>query len=87
MEKIKESNSAHDQAYYFHSELVLKCDQLIPEKKRKTSSDDQPWFTERLKTLNKKKKLEYHKNKKSAKWTNLNKKYKKRNSAGQITLF
>ena len=43
-----------------------------------TSSDDQPWYTEKLKTLNKKKKQEYHKNQKSLKWRTLNQKYKKK---------
>ena len=75
--KIKESNNAHEQAHYFHTELLNTCNQIIPEKTRKVSSDDQPWFTERLQRLNKKKKIEYHKNRRSEKWMKLNNKYKK----------
>ena len=64
-QSIIESTSAHEQAHLFHSQLVKKCDQIIPEKKKIISSDDQPWYTERLKKLNKKKKQEYHKKRKS----------------------
>ena len=72
-----ESKSAHEQAQIFHSQLVQKCNEIIPEKTRVISSDDQPWYTERLKLLNKKKKQEYHINRKSVKWMKLNHKYKK----------
>ena len=54
--KIKESKSAHEQAHYFHTELFSTCDTIIPEKTRRVSSDDQPWYTERFRRLNKKKK-------------------------------
>ena len=77
-QKLRESNSAHEQAHLFHSQLVKICNNIIPEKNRIISSDDQPWYTERLKVLNKKKKKEFHKNRKSLKWRRLNKKYKKR---------
>lgn len=70
---IRESNSAH----YFHTELLATCNKIIPEKTRNISSYDQPWFMERLKRLNKKNKLEYHKNRKSERWMKLHNKYKK----------
>ena len=86
-QNIKESSNAHEQAFLFHSHIVDICNKVIPEKTRSISSDDQPWYTEKLKTLNKKKKLEYHKNRKSIKWRNLNKKYKKRVSNSKLSFY
>ena len=37
-------------------------------RKKMISSDDQPWFTEILKKLTNKKKLEYHTNRRAVKW-------------------
>ena len=66
-QKLRESNSAHEQAHLFHSQLVKICNNIIPEKNQIISSDDQLWYTERLKVLNEKKKKEFHKNQKSLK--------------------
>ena len=43
---------------------------------RKISSDDQPFCTENLKRLKRLKSGEYHKNRRSVKWRDINKKYK-----------
>ena len=45
--------------------------------KRKISSDDQPFFTDKMKKLKKQKSREYRENRKSPKWKELNNKFKK----------
>ena len=73
----KESESAHKMAKDLHDEIVLSSEKYVPEKTRTISSDDQPWFSEKMKKLSKKKKQEFQKNRKSPKWMRLNLKYKK----------
>ena len=55
-QKMKDLENTHEQAQYLHSLLVNKFNEIIPEKSRTISSDDQPWYTEKLKHMNKEKK-------------------------------
>ena len=73
---IYEADSAHDKAQLLQTLLFDKFEELFPEKTRKVSSDDQPWISHKLKTLDRKRKREYHKHRKSEKWSNLNKEFK-----------
>ena len=51
--------------------LMSKCDEFFPEKVRTISSRDQPFFTNKLKQLRRRKSREYHKHRKSLKWEKL----------------
>ena len=57
------------------SMVYSKVEQFLPLKNRKIAVDDQPWYTEELKNLKRKKSREYSKNRKSEKYLMLNKKY------------
>ena len=46
--------------------------EIFPLKRFKICPDDQPWFSKSLKTLDKRRKREFHKNQKSEKWEELN---------------
>ena len=55
-----------------------KVDEFSPEVTRKISSDDEPWMTIQLKNLVRKKKREFHKNRRSTKFCYLQKKFKRK---------
>ena len=59
-----------------HNMILDKLEEVCPEKTRKISSDDQPFFSEQLKRLHRKKRREYNKNRKSAKYLRLKKIFK-----------
>ena len=47
------------------------------KKTLKVSNDDQPWITQKLKKLDRHRKREYHKHRRSSKWKDLDKQFKK----------
>ena len=49
---------------------------IAPEKSRNIASDDKPWFTEPLKTLDKKRRREFNKNRRSERYFRLQKEFK-----------
>ena len=69
--------SAHEKAFVFQTSLLEKFYLFFPEKTRKISSDDQPWITEKLKKLDRRRKRIYHKHRKSDKWLYFDKLFKK----------
>ena len=70
--------SAHDKAAVLQNLTMDKINQYLPESSVCFSSDDQPWFTPELKQLDKKRKLEYRRHRKSFRWGELNRKFKKK---------
>ena len=59
-------------------EMVLqKVNEVLPLKTRKNADDYQPWFTESLKIIDRKKKREFKKNRRSPKYYTLLKSFKK----------
>ena len=58
--------------------ILEKVEEYLPLKSRTISNDDQPWYTEELKNLKRKKSREYQKNRKSEKYIILNIKYDKK---------
>ena len=68
--------SAHDKAKVFQSILVSKMDEIFPVKIRKINSDDQPWMTNKLKKLDRKRKRIYRKQRRSISWKQIDKKFK-----------
>ena len=61
----------------FHNTLTTKLDEFCPQKTMKISYLDKRWMTPYLKSLNRKVKREFFKNRKSIKWKKLKKKFKK----------
>ena len=69
--------SAHEKASIFQNMLVSQFEKVFPEKVRKICSEDAPWFTEKLKKLDRKRKRTYHKERKSLKWKKLDSDFKR----------
>ena len=55
-----------------------KINELFPEKQMKINSNDKPWIDTELKKLDRRRKRDYNKNKKSIKWAELNTKFLER---------
>ena len=70
--------TAHEKAEFFQNTLESKFDEFFPLKSIKFCNDDQPFFTSQLKILDRKRKNEYKKHRKSAKYHRLNKQFKKK---------
>ena len=52
---VRQEKSAHMKAKILQNILLSKYKEFFPEKRRKVSNDDQPFFTERLSILKKEK--------------------------------
>ena len=65
-------------AEMLHELVLSKLDEFCPEKMRRVASDDQPFFTDLLKRLDRKRRREFRKNRRSPKYKKLHKMYKKK---------
>ena len=77
-ETVFSAVSAHEKAEFFQQMLLKKLDEFFPLKETKINSDDQPWISFQVKKLDRKRKREYQKNRRSEKWKALNKLFKKK---------
>ena len=75
-DEVIREESCHEKAIILQSLIMDNLDKYLPEKTVNFSSDDQPWFTPELKLLDKQRKLEYKKHRRSFRWKALNKKFK-----------
>ena len=72
---IKDVNK---KASLLHEMILEKVELFLPEKTIKFASDDQPWYSKELKSLDHKRRREYAKNRKSTKYIALKKLYDKK---------
>ena len=63
---------SHKKAQLFQESLTQAYEECFPIKSFKISDDDCPWMTKSLKKLDRLRKREFYKNKKSSKWERLN---------------
>ena len=70
-----EEESVDVKAEKLHNMVLNKLDEVCPEKIRKISSDDDPWYTEQLKRLERKKSRLFRKNRSSKKYKKIKKIY------------
>ena len=68
--------TVHEKAKIFQDELVRQLEICLPEKELKISSVDQPWFTSKLKKIDRRRRRVYRKERKSIKWQELDKYFK-----------
>ena len=73
--EILEEDSVDTKAEKLHNMVINKLDEVCPEKNRKISSDDDPWFTEKLKKLQRKKHRLFRQNRNSEKYKRIKKIY------------
>ena len=76
-QNVYNASSAHEKASIFQDMLISKLNEFFPLKTRKIQSDDQPWVTHKIKLLDRRRKRIYRKERKSQKWYNLDKMFKK----------
>ena len=69
---VFEAESAHEKANVLQQLMMDKLNLYLPQKTAKFTSDDQPWVTPEIKDIDRKKKREYVKHRKSEKWKRLN---------------
>ena len=65
---VAEAKTADEKAILFQNILEAKYNGFFPKKPIKVSNDDQPWFTQNLKQLDRHRKRIYSKNIRSDKW-------------------
>ena len=75
-DEVMDCESAHEKAQAFQTKILKACNEIVPAKTIKVSSDDQPFYNDKLDKLNRKKKREYAKRRQSDKWKTLNHKFK-----------
>ena len=73
---VYKTSSAHEKAKTFQNILMEKFEDIFPVKQRKIQSDDQPWFTAKLKRLDRKRKRIYRKERRSERWKHLDNSFK-----------
>ena len=74
--EIIQSECASEKASILQSMLSKSFHKFFPEKTLKVNSDDQPWISHKLKAMDRRRKREYYKNRKSDKWHKLDKDFK-----------
>ena len=73
-EEVSE-NSVHKKMELLQNLLYNKYEEFFPERNKTISSEDQPFFNDRLMKLKRRKVREFRKNRKSIKWNKMNKFY------------
>ena len=84
---LYQAESGDEKALILQNTLLRKIDQYMPEKTMTFSSDDQPFFTPELKTLDKRRKQEYRRHRRSFKWRALNRQFKDKLAAAKSSFY
>ena len=79
--------SAHDKANVFQLELLQTLNKCLPEKMTTFSSDDQMWMTPELNHLDRRRKREFRKHRKSSKWNLLNSKFEEKSEVAKQSYY
>ena len=69
---VYSQRDTHEKAQIFQQALTQAYEACFPMKSFKISDDDWPWMSKSLKKLDRLRKREFYKNKKSLKWEKLN---------------
>ena len=72
-ECVTEAKSAHEKATALQTLVMKQLNNFLPEKTTTFTSEDQPWATPEIKEIDRRKKREYYKHRRSPKWKRLNK--------------
>ena len=74
--EVYKAETPSEKAHTLQTMLFQNFLKLFPEKTLRISSDDQPWITHKQKILDRQRKREYNKHRKSDKWVKLDKLFK-----------
>ena len=83
--EVLEEDSVDLKAEKLHNMVLNKLDEFCPEKDRKLSSDDEPWFSEKLKKLKRRKNRLFRKNRNSQEYKTFKIKYEAEVKAAKKT--
>ena len=81
------ADSASNKAKTLQDMLVKSYRKFFPEKTQRINSDDQPWINFKLKAMDRRRKREYSKHRKSEKWHTLDKDFKKSVTIAKKTFY
>ena len=81
--EIFEEENVNKKAEIFQNLLLQKLEEFLPSKTRKVCTADQPFCTDKIKSIKRKKSREYQKHRKSLKWRQLNLQYQKEIAAAK----
>ena len=73
--RVLEATTANDMADIFQEVAMMMINKNVPEKVRMVSSDDQDWYTDGLKRLDRKRRREFHHNRRSSRYLTLSRQY------------
>ena len=79
--EIYKLSCVNKKAEQFEQMIIEKVDLYFPEKTIKLNENDQPWISPELKILDRQRKREYTKHKRSHKWRNLDAKFVEKSEA------
>ena len=79
--EIYKLSCVNKKAEKFEQMIIEKVDLYFPEKTIKLNENDQPWISPELKILDRQRKREYTKHKRSHKWRNLDAKFVEKSEA------
>ena len=85
--EIYNQTDVNMKAEIFEKMIMEKVNLFFPEKTIKLNENDQPWASPELKILDRQRKREYTKNKKSEKWKMLDAKFKSKSSIEKETYY
>ena len=74
-ECVTQAKSAHEKARALQNLMMKQLDHFLPEKTTTFTSEDQPWATPEIKDIDRRKKREYNKRRRSTKWKRLNEQF------------
>ena len=86
-EEIYGCLDAHEMAEQLQNMLIDSLDKFLPMKTVKFTNDDEPWVTKEIKDIDKKRKKEFSKHYKSAKWKKLDFIYKSKLEAAKESYY
>ena len=84
---VYNAKTSDEKAQQFHTEVMEIVDKIAPEKIRNISTDDQPWYTEQLKVLDRKRRREFRKSRRSSKYHRIQKEYQTKCSQAKKKFF
>ena len=86
-EELYQCQDVNEQANFLQSILVNQLNNFLPEKTFKLSSDDKAWITAEIKDLDRKKKREFAKNRRSEKYVRLKHQYDNKVESSKQTYY
>ena len=86
-EKVFNAKTAHDKARNLQNLLMENLDKFLPQKVMKITSEDRPWFNQKLKNMDRRLKREYVKHMQAKKWKFLQTKLKEKCSEEKVNYY